>query len=173
MSLLLPLLARDSGWGASTTGIVAGTQGLGIVAVTAVVSRWGGARMPGTAASGGLALAAIGQAGLVLAAWTSAGERAAVAAAAVGVGSGLFTAHLAPLVLGSAPRTHLARVQALVGLVQVGALTVTNPLLGALAGWTSPGVAGGVCAAGLLVCAILGTTALRRLTVDAVEGSQA
>jgi MFS family permease len=173
MSLLLPLLARDFEWSASTTGIVAGAQGVGIVAVTAVVARWGGARMPGTAASGGLALAAMGQAGLVLAAGMPAGEWAAVAAAAVvGVGSGLFTAHLAPLVLGSAPRTHLARVQALIGLVQVGALTVTNPLLGALAGWTSPGVAGGVCAAGLLVCAILGTTGLRRLTVDAVEGSQ-
>ena len=84
----------------------------------------------------------------------------------------MFTAHLGPVVLGSAPRTHLARVQALVGLVQVLAVTITNAGLGALAGGTSPAVAGGVCALGLLGCAAGGGTALWRLTLERVESAQ-
>jgi hypothetical protein len=173
MSLVLPLLARDAGWSPSWTGAIAGAQGAGIVMVTVFVARRGGARRAGAAASGGLAVAALGQAGLVVAAVLPAGEGAAVvAAAAVGTGSGLFTAHLAPLVLGSAPRTHLARVQALVGLVQVVAVTVTNPALGALAGATSPALAAGACALGLLACAAAGAAAMRRLTLDRIEGAQ-
>jgi MFS family permease len=179
MSLVLPLLAREADWSASATGVVVGAQGVGIVVVTVVVARWGGARRPGVAASGGLAIAALGQAGLVaslatpVSAATSTGEWAAAAAAGlVGVGSGLFTAHLGPVVLGSAPRTHLARVQALVGLVQVLAVTLTNAALGALASATTSAVAGAVCALGLLACAAGGATALRRLTLDQVEGAQ-
>ncbi|PUB22242.1 putative MFS family arabinose efflux permease [Promicromonospora sp. AC04] len=172
-SLVLPLLARDAGWGASEVGIVIGAQGAGIIAVTVVVSRQGGWRRPGVAASGGLAVAALGQAVLVVAASMPAGAGlAVVAATAVGAGSGLFTVHLAPVVLGSAPRTHLARVQALVGLVQVGALTITNPALGTLASATSPAVAAGASALGLLAAAASGTTALWRLTLDQVEGAQ-
>ncbi|GAA4686813.1 Major Facilitator Superfamily protein [Promicromonospora umidemergens] len=173
VSLVLPLLAREAGWSASATGVVAGAQGAGIILATVVVARRGGARRPGATASGGLAVAALGQAGLVAGATTPGGAGVAVAAAAlVGVGSGLFTAHLAPVVLGSAPRTHLARVQALVGLVQVLAVTLTNAGLGALASATSPAVAGGVCALGLLGCAAGGAVALRRLTLEPVESAQ-
>ena len=124
-------------------------------------------------ASGGLAAAALGQAGLVAGAVTPGGEGVAVAAAVlVGAGSGLFTAHLAPVVLGSAPRTHLARVQALVGLVQVLAVTLTSAGIGALATATSPQAAGGACALGSLGCAVVGTVALRRLTLEPVESAQ-
>jgi MFS family permease len=173
MSLVVPLLARDAGWGSSWTGVIVGAQGAGIVAVTLVVVHRGGAPQPGVAVSGGLAVAALGQAGLVIAASTSAGGWVSVAAAsAVGIGSGLFTAHLAPVVLGRAPRTHLARVQALVGLVQAVAVTITVPALGALASVTSVAVAGSVCALGLLGCAVCGATALRRLTLEQVEGAQ-
>ncbi|MFD2027966.1 MFS transporter [Promicromonospora aerolata] len=172
-SLVLPLLARDAGWSASSTGVVAGGLGAGVLVVTAVVARRGGARRPGVTASGGLAVAALGQAGLVAAAGTPAGEQAAVAAAVlVGAGSGLFTAHLAPVVLGSAPRTHLARVQALVGLVQAVAVTLTTAGLGALAGVASPAAAGSTCALGLLGCAIGGALTLRRLTLEPVESAQ-
>lgn len=173
MSLVLPLLARDAGWSSSSTGVVIGTQGAGIIAVTAVVAHRGDTRRPGAVAAGGLAAAAMGQAGLVAAAAAPDGAWAGAAAAGlVGAGSGLFTAHLAPLVLGSAPRTHLARVQALVGLVQVLAVTVTNAALGALAGATSPAVAGLVCAVGLLGCAVGGAVALGRLTLERVESAQ-
>jgi MFS family permease len=173
VSLVLPLLARDAGWSASATGVVAGAQGAGIIVVTAVVARWGGARRPGVTASGGLAVAALGQAGLVAAAVTPVGEGVAAGAAVLlGAGSGLFTAHLAPVVLGSAPRTHLARVQALVGLVQALAVTLTNAGIGALASATSPPVAGGACALGLLGCAVGGAVALRRLTLEPVESAQ-
>lgn len=173
MSLVLPLLAHDAGWSSSWTGTIIGAHGAGIIAVTVAVARWGGARRPGVAASGGLCLAALGQAGLVAAAASPGGEWAAgTAAAVVGVGSGVFTAHLAPVVLGSAPRTHLARVQALVGLVQVLAVTITNAGLGVLASATSPMAAGGLCALGLLGCAIGGAVALRRLTLEPVESAQ-
>jgi hypothetical protein len=173
MSLVLPLLARDAGWSASATGLVAGAQGAGIIVVTAVVARRGGARRPGATASGGLAVAAIGQTGLVVAAATPVGEGVAVGAAVlVGAGSGLFTAHLAPVVLGSAPRTHLARVQALVGLVQVLAVTLTSAGIGVLASATSAAAAGAACALGLLGCAVGGAVALRRLTLEPVESAQ-
>jgi len=88
---------------------------------------------------------------------------AVAAGAAVGVGTGVFAAHLAPLVLGTAPRTHLARVQALVGVVQSAALVVTTNLLGAIAVTTSAATALLLCAAGLL------WPAWRGLTLDQVE----
>ncbi len=63
MSLVLPLLARGAGWSVSATGVVIGAQGAGIVAVTVVVARRGGARRPGLAASGGLGAARSGRQG--------------------------------------------------------------------------------------------------------------
>jgi hypothetical protein len=70
-----------------------------------------------------------------------------------GLGNGVVVARLAPLVLGSAPRTHLARVQALVGLVQLVPVMVANTALGALAQHASPGAALAATAAGLGACA--------------------
>ncbi|MGR7025274.1 hypothetical protein [Geodermatophilus sp. URMC 62] len=45
----------------------------------------------------------------------------------------MFTTHVAPLILGRGPATHLSRVQAVVALAQNLPLLAGNPLLGTLA----------------------------------------
>lgn len=60
-SLLVPLLARERGWGAATAGLIVGAQGVGVIVSTLVVARRGSARRPGVAAAAGLATTAVGQ----------------------------------------------------------------------------------------------------------------
>ncbi|MFB4194100.1 MFS transporter [Streptomyces carpaticus] len=133
VSLLVPLLARERGWSAQLAGVVVGSQALGIVAVSLAVLWRGGAGRPGMAAAVGLLLA--GGSIAVLAVLAVAPVPGVVVAAALGVGAGngLFGAHVAPLLLTAAPPSHLSRVQALVTMVQTGALLAMNPLLGAAA----------------------------------------
>lgn len=177
-SLLLPLLGRSVGWGAGTTGVVVGAQGAGVIIAALVAARRRRARpaAPGdrSAAPDGSAARrsacvglAAGAAGTLLLAISPAlagqgpglpgrtlAAAAAVAGALVlGLGSGTFVARLAPLVLGSAPRTHLARVQALVGLAQLVPVMVTTTVLGTLAQQTSPRWALLAAATALAVCA--------------------
>jgi hypothetical protein len=168
-TLLVPLLARDHGWTAATAGLVVGAQGAGLILATLVVARRGGAARPGLAAGAALLLAAAGQAGLA----APSPAAAAVAATLVGAGSGVFVANLAPLLLGAAPRTHLARIQALVGVGQSAALVVTNNVLGAVAEAASAAVAVLCCAVALAACAGGGlvTPALRGLTLHQVEAT--
>lgn len=156
-TLLVPLLGRVSGWGAGWTGAVAGAVGVGVIAAALVAARreQHGAKV--ARAATGLAVCAAGA--LVLAVGPALGGSGpavvAVGGALVfGCGSGTFVARMAPFVLGSAPRTHLARVQALVGLVQLVPVMVTNTALGALADHTSPHWSLGVTTAGLATCAV-------------------
>lgn len=159
-ALLVPLLGRASGWGSGTTGAVAGAIGLGVVAAAVMASRSRHTTSRTTARPGVTGLATSGAGAGVLAACqlVGAGNAATVVALAgallLGFGSGSFVAELAPLVLGSAPRTHLARVQALVGLVQLVPVLVTNLALGALAEHASPGWALGATGAALAVCSV-------------------
>lgn len=164
-SLLVPLLGRAAGWGPGPTGVVAGAVGVGVIGAALAATRRR-APGPGTAPGAtGLATSAAGA--LVLAGGSTLGGSAAVGVAVAGAlvcgfGSGTFVARVSPFVLGSTPRTHLARVQALVGLVQLVPVMGTTAALGALAEHTSPGWALGVTAAGLASCAAWarrGTTA--------------
>ncbi|RKN07046.1 MFS transporter [Streptomyces radicis] len=152
VSLLVPLLARDRGWEAGTAGLVVGAQSLGIVCSAGWVARRGGARRPGLAAALGLLVAGCGAGALALAG--SSPVAAGGAALLVGLGNGLFAAHLAPLVLASAPDTHLSRLQALMALVQSGALLLMNNVLGGLAQGAGPTAALGASAAILTVAAL-------------------
>jgi MFS family permease len=193
-SLLVPLLARDQRWTAATAGLLIGAQGIGIVVATLSIARRGAAvrrpavrrpavrrpavrrpavrrpavrrpavRRPGVAAAAGLIVAAAGQ--LALAA---AGAPAAALAAilAVGLGTGVFVANLSPVVLGAAPSSHLARVQALSVLVQSTAVLVSLNLLGAVAHAASAAAALLCCAAALAGCGAVALSAptLRHLT---------
>lgn len=169
-SLLVPLLARDRLWSPGVAGLVVGALGLGVIGASLTVARLGAARRPGLAAGVGLAIAAAGQLVLAL---THPPALAVVAAVVVGAGNGVFAAHLAPVLLGSAPRTHLARVQSLLGLVQSAALLATFSGLGALAHRTSPVTAVLLCSAALATCAAvaLATPALRRLPGVAAESA--
>lgn len=155
-SLLVPLLGRASGWDAGTTGVVVGAQAAGSVGAALVVARTGTARRIGQAVTLGLAAAA---GGVALVAFGGGSTMALTAGAAVvvGVGTGVAVAHLGPFVLGSAPRTHLARVQAWTALAQLAPVVVSNNLFGTVAERVSPGAALYCCAAALGACAVAAT----------------
>jgi MFS family permease len=149
-SLLIPLLVREHGWSAGVAGAVVGAQSAGAIAVTLAVARFGTRRWVGRTALVGLLAVAVGLVALSLSTtvWQSVG-----AAAAVGIGMGVFVTHLTPVLLTTAPRTHLARVQSLLSLAQAGALLLTSAALGRAAHvWSASAVLRG-CAAGLLVAA--------------------
>lgn len=167
-SLLVPLLGHASGWDPDRTGVVIGAQGAGVVGAALLAARRrttthspyrGAARGLVASAAGALTLASsaalpgLATSTAATAATTAATAAAAVGALVLGLGSGIFVARLAPVVLGTAPRTHLARVQALVGLAQVAPVLVANTALGALAEYTSPAWALATVAAGLAACA--------------------
>ncbi len=162
VSLLNPLLAREHGWSAGVAGLVAGGQSLGVIAVALVVMRRGTLVRTGVGAASGLFGAALG-----IAAVATAGTPAVAVAGGivVGAGSGMFACHIGPLVLTTTPDTHLARLQALLVLVQSLALVVGNNALGALADTQGATAAAAVCAAGTCAAGITGLTLkpLRRL----------
>jgi predicted MFS family arabinose efflux permease len=148
VSLLNTLLARQHGWGAEAAGLVAGAQGIGVVAVALVAARRGTMSRIGVGAATGLCVAALGIAAIAV---------APVAAVAVcggvvmGAGSGMFACHVGPLVLTGTPETHLSRTQALLTLVQSLGLLVANNALGGLADTAGATIATTVCA--VAVCA--------------------
>ncbi|MEJ8643758.1 MFS transporter [Streptomyces sp. MS1.HAVA.3] len=162
VSLLNPLVAREHGWSAGVAGLVAGGQSLGVIAVALVVARRGTLGRIGVGAASGLCGAALG-----IAAVATAGTPAVAVAGGlvVGAGSGMFACHIGPLVLTHAPGTHLARLQALLVLVQSLALVVGNNALGALADAQGARAAAAVCATGACAAGITALTLnpLRRL----------
>ncbi|MFF4331308.1 MFS transporter [Streptomyces sp. NPDC001591] len=149
VALLSPLLARSNGWGPGSAGLVAAGQGVGILLAALLAARLGPMHRIGVGTSLGLALAAVGLAGLTAAPAPAAAIAAAMVAAA---GSGVFACHIGPLVLVGAPDTHLSRVQSLLTLVQSLALVVATNVLGWLAN------AAGARSA-IVVCAVLGCVA--------------
>lgn len=161
-SLLVPLLARHNHWSAAVAGLIVGAQGVGVIASTLLVARRGSAQRPGLAAAAGLATTAVGQ---LLVAVLHPAPLAVAAAVLLGVGSGTFVANLAPVLLGTAPRTHLARIQSLLVLVQSAALLVTNNALGAVAHFASAPSALLCSSVALAACAVIAfsTPTLRRL----------
>lgn len=165
-SLLVPLLAREAGWDAGATGLVVGAQAAGSIGAALVVARTGTTHQTGRTVGMGLATAAAGVA--LVAAGGGATALAAGAAVVVGAGTGVAVAHLGPFVLGSAPRTHLARVQAWAALAQLAPVVASNNLLGALADSVSPVAALCCCAAVLCACAVA-ATGLRSAPGDVVE----
>ncbi|WP_030387694.1 MFS transporter [Streptomyces sp. NRRL S-241] len=153
VSLLNPLLAREHGWSAGVAGLIAGGQSLGMIAVALVVSRRGTMYRIGRGAALGLCVSAPGITAVALA------DTAAVAVAGgivVGAGSGMFACHIGPLVLTNVPDTHLARMQALLVLVQSLALVVGNNALGALADAQGATLAAAVCAVGACAAGTVG-----------------
>lgn len=153
MSLLNPLLAREHGWSAGVAGLIAGGQSLGMIAVALVVSRRGTMDRIGRGAALGLCVSAPGITAVALA------DTAAVAVAGgivAGAGSGMFACHIGPLVLTHVPDTHLARMQALLVLVQSLALVVGNNALGALADARGATLAAMVCAVGVCAAGMVG-----------------
>lgn len=130
LSLLLPVLARQSGWEPIVVGLVYGLSAASAAAVAISVLVTGGLSRPGIAGASGLALAAVGVFALAVAPNLATTITAGVV---VGLGTGLFSTHIGPLILGRTPDTHIGRVQSVVAMAQIVPLLVTNFSFGALA----------------------------------------
>ncbi len=136
-SILVPLLVRAHGWNAVAAGQIVGAQALGSGLAVLVILWRNTSRSPGIASSAGLCLAGISTASLAA---TPTTLSASIAGFSAGVGIGIFGAHVGPLLLGAAPHSHLARVQAVLALVQALPLLVTLNLVGAIADRAGPTV---------------------------------
>lgn len=154
LSLCVPLLGRQRGWGPVGTGAVESAWVAGSLAVTLVVARRGSARRPALALVGGPVLAG---AGVLLLALAVPLPLALAGAAVMGSGTAVFTSHVFPLVVRRTPDGMLARFQALLGIVQSAPMLLGTAGLGALGGRAgvvpATAVAGLVCAAAGLVVA--------------------
>jgi hypothetical protein len=150
-SLLVPLITRQHHWTAATAGLIVGAQAAGALVAALTVARRGTAAQPGLAAALALAVIAAGELMIGLAPLKA---LALGGALAMGVGTGAFTGNLAPVLMGAAPRSHLARIQALLVLVQSGSLLAANNVLGAIAGAASPATAMITCASVVTTCAL-------------------
>lgn len=160
LSLVLPVLARQAGWEPTQVGLVYGISAMGSVAVAIGVLITGGFSQPGLAGCGGLVVAAIGILGLAVLRdlpWMLA------SGVLIGVGTGLFSTHVGPLVLGRTPETHIGRVQAVVAMAQIVPLLLTNFGLGSFAQWAGAKSALVLCSVALSVVAAtaLGSKQLR------------
>ena len=161
LSLCVPVAARERGWSAAATGLVEAAWIVGTLSVTVLVAKRGTGRVRAVVPlTVGPLLTAAGVLGIA----ASPHPRYAAAAAVVmGLGTAVFTTHLAPLYVRRTPDGMLARFQALLGFVQAAPLLVVTNGYGAL---TSAGSAtyGMLAAAGLTGAAavlVLSSSALR------------
>jgi Major Facilitator Superfamily len=150
-SLLVPLITRQHHWTAAVAGLIVGAQAAGGIVIALTVARRGAAARPGLAAALGLAAIAAGE---LLIGFAPVKSLALAGAVAMGMGTGTFTCNLGPVLMGTAPRTHLARIQALLSLAQSAALLVFNNVLGAVAHLTSATGAMITCASIVSACAL-------------------
>ncbi|WP_425582688.1 MFS transporter [Streptomyces thermolineatus] len=165
--LLLPLLARDRGWGVGVAGLVVSAQGAGMIAITLGVARRGPLGRPGTLAACGLTVAGSGVLALAVA---PAGGAALAAGLVIGLGNGLFASHIGPLIATVAPESHLSRIQALLVLAQSLPLLVMNNALGSLADLAGTTLTVVVCATAVTGTGLLALLSRPLRTAHAVTG---
>lgn len=163
-TLLLPLLARENAWGAEALGFTVGAQGGGMAIAGLYVAWRGSLPRPGVVAGVGLLWSGLAVGGLAVcdSSWL-----AMVAALLIGIGAGFFTTHIAPLVLGGTPQSHLSRVQAVLILAQSVPLLFTNNVLG----WAT--TSQGATVALAVSAAVLVLSALAALGVPALRSAKA
>jgi MFS family permease len=161
-SLLVPLIARQHHWSVAVAGVIVGAQAAGVIVIALLVTWRGSAPRPGLAAALGLALIAAGELALGLSPFRAPAVGGAVV---MGLGTGVFVCNLGPVLMGTAPRSHLARVQALLSLAQSGAVLVFYNVLGAIAHADSATGAMVTCAFVVLACALAAVLAapIRRI----------
>jgi MFS family permease len=151
-SMCIPLIARSHSWGASSAGVLVGGTVLGSLSVTLLVARRGASGSPTLVAAAGLLVTATGMTTLAV---SSVLPLSVAAALVQGIGTGLFATRIGPLLLTCAPRSHLARVQSLISVVQAAPLMLSANLLGAIADAMGVGAATITCAIGTAVAAAL------------------
>lgn len=128
-ALLLPLLARHHGMSPATAGLLVACRSVGVGLIAMRILFKGAFPRPGLVMSIGLLVAAIGLGGLSWAPTTPATMALAVLS---GIGTGLFTGHILPLLMNSMPKEYQSRLQSIVVLCQSLAITLMNPVLGGL-----------------------------------------
>lgn len=158
LSLVLPVLARQAGWEPTQVGLVYGVSALGTAIVAVGVLITGGFSRPGLAGCGGLALAATGVLGLAL---VHDLPLILASGVVVGMGTGLFSTHIGPLVLGRTPETHIGRIQSIVAMAQVVPLLATNLMLGSLAQFAGAKASLVLCSVVLLVIAAVALSSMQ------------
>ncbi len=163
-TLIVPLLAHAYHLGAHAAGFIVGGESAGAIIVALAVSKAGTFRRPGLVAPVSLAIMS---GAMVLLATVTALPVLVTAGVIHGIGLGLFVSHIGPLLLRASPDGHVSRVQAIIGLVQNGALLVTMNVLGNFAEITSPRFAAWLCTALMLASAVgvSGSRAFRNSTL--------
>lgn len=131
VGVILPSFARSAGWDSSDAGLLEGGWAAGTLAVTLVVSISGTMVRHERALIGGPVVIALTLAALSL----SVPPAAAIAVCVLlGTGTALFTTHVAPMLLRTAPPDQVTRFQALMAIVQLVPPAVLNSPLAWLAG---------------------------------------
>lgn len=156
VGVAFPSTGRVRGWQGSTTSLLEVAWVIGSLAVTLVVSWTGMMRNPRTALVAGPLLAT-----LALGLFAIHGPIALtiVAAGLLGVGTTLFTSHVAPMLLRRVPMDSMTRFQSLLTLVQIVPPAALNSVFAVLAvgthTWLAPGLAAVMAVAA--VGAVLGS----------------
>jgi MFS family permease len=167
-ALLLPLLARSHGWDAATAGLLVASRSLGVGVIALRILMRGAFPRPGVFAAIGLLVAGGGLLGL------SVFEPLPLTFAAgmlSGIGVGMFTGHVLPLLMNSVEREYQSRLQSVVVLCQSIALVVMNPVLGSLADLNGVGITG-VCLGISIASALTGLVVLTRPVLRAATVTQ-
>ena len=161
-TLLVPLLARSRGWDAAAAGTVAGGYAAGMAVIVLIIVARGQRAFAWFPPVAGLVLC--GGAMLAMACvpgvWLCGGL-----AVVAGLGTGVFSAKAAPLLLLAVPESHVGRIQSVALLAQMVPLLVANNLLGWLSEASSPTavIAGCGTATALIAGCFLGRPSLRGL----------
>lgn len=141
------LMARESGWGAGSSGLIELGWLVGGIVVTAVIARRGASHRVWVAVALGISLILIGLIGMASSPVPSGAFGGAVV---LGVGVSMCTAHLWPAYLAGTPEDQLGRYQALLVLAQMVTLVVSTVLFTTIAGLLGARLALGCCCVGML-----------------------
>lgn len=126
----VPLLAREQHWGAPAAGWIESAWIVGSLSITVIMARYGAHRRMGLMIMVGPLDAAVGAALIAIAPNVQVGVAGSVL---MGIGTVIFTGHLAPLYLAWTPPELTARFQALFGIVQAVPMALVSAPYGMLA----------------------------------------
>ncbi len=152
LSLCVPLLVRDRGWGASVAGVVEACWIAGSLMLSLFIAKVGTRAHPGGALAAGPTLSA---AGVVAISFAASPPFAYAGAVVMGIGTVLFTSHAFPLYIRMTPPGMLARFQALLLVSQYLPTLIANNLLGAVSAGFGPSPAMWLLAAACVGASVL------------------
>ncbi|MGP5288426.1 MFS transporter [Brachybacterium tyrofermentans] len=131
VAVVMPSMARSHGWTAAQAGLLEAGWATGTLVVTLLISYTGTIPKQVVPMVGGPALICAALAAMAL----PVSVPAAIALSALtGVGTAIFTTHIAPALLRMAPPDQLTRFQSLMAIVQLAPPALLNSPLAALSG---------------------------------------